>query len=255
MNPTDMELQTIRQKLQSLKASPPPSESLSMPWSPPLNEGSSSRSSVTPSPNQAQVSAAIATLRQRSHPATYPDRPIAAPSVSADALVSQEVQRFQTHVSKVNALAQQQATAVLGLKQLAEEIEHSLRTFGIESHTDLDPIAHFFADYDTASILTIARDRNGHYCLDYQTVDFYQAEREAALTAQALREGVMPFSALAHSTPRSLSTGRVYRRVSRFLSGPGSQTLPRSGSAMGTGSIRDPAAPASSQTSCPVQLF
>ncbi|MEO0867249.1 MAG: hypothetical protein AAFY17_02145, partial [Cyanobacteria bacterium J06642_11] len=56
MNDLEMELQTIRQKLQTLKASPP--ETVASPW------GQSQHTS--PSADFMQVQTAIETLRQRS---------------------------------------------------------------------------------------------------------------------------------------------------------------------------------------------
>lgn len=216
MRETDMELQVIRQKLESLKVGPTPYEAVELPWAsssldhsktsskrteassttgdypyPSAQSARGTPSGSTPGPNPAQVAAAIETLKQRSNPSGYlpssqrqqtPDQ-----TQTPEALIAHEVQRFDMQVAKVNALAQQQATAILSLKDLAENLEEALKTFGIESHPDLDAIATFFADYDAASVTSIGCDQQGYYTLTANKVDFYQAERDAAATAESLR--------------------------------------------------------------------
>ncbi|MBT9317040.1 hypothetical protein [Leptothoe spongobia] len=161
MNDLDMELQTIRQKLQTLKASPP--EPLAAPW------GQSRL--AAPSPNLAQVTTAIKTLRQRSHQAP-------APNMSDSSL-----QQFDAALSAVENLAQQQEQALQRLKALGDSLTQQIQP-GISP--DIDDIKHFFAQRQTIQIPTVQRDHNGCLDLAYHTVTLHQAEHAATSNAVTL---------------------------------------------------------------------
>ncbi len=145
MNDLDMELQTIRQKLQTLKASPP--EMVTAPWSP-------SRLAA-PSPNLAQITTAIETLRQRSGQTL-------SPPVSNTSL-----QQFDAALSTVAQLAQQQQQALERLQSLGKSlVEQS--TPG--TSPDIDDIARFLAEYPTIQIPMVQRDTDGYLDMVYHAV-------------------------------------------------------------------------------------
>ncbi|MEM8806627.1 MAG: hypothetical protein AAGF01_11425 [Cyanobacteria bacterium P01_G01_bin.38] len=202
MNETDMELQAIRQKLQSLKAEPIPEEALAIPWSqprarlpdpghPPLASG--------PDLAQVQVNAAIEALKQRS------SQPYSGSSDSlgdgspggrhaaqrygafTGTALDPILQRFESQLQTVNRLAEQQESAILGLKQLADHITDIMHRQGIDDHPKLAAIAALFETYPSTVIPIFECDQAGNYGLEYRTVDFYQAEHDAQLTAQTLR--------------------------------------------------------------------
>ncbi|WP_152532050.1 hypothetical protein [Leptolyngbya sp. Heron Island J] len=162
-----MELQTIRQKLQTLKASPP--ETVATPWSP-------SRLTA-PSPDLAQVTTAIETLRQRS------GQPLSPPVTS--------LQQFDAALSALEQLAQQQQQAL-----------QRLRTVGISliqqtqpgTSPDVDDIARFLTECQDIQIPTIQRDAAGYLDLDYHTVNFHQAD-QGVTTKGGMRSQLFQHSA------------------------------------------------------------
>lgn len=163
MSDLDMELQTIRQKLQTLKASPP--ETVAAPW------GQSRL--ATPSPDLAQVTNAIETLRQRSTPP-------AAPSASS-------LQQFDAALSTVENLAQQQQQALKRLKTLGDSLTQQIQP---GSSPDVDDIARFLADCQPIQIPTVHRDLNGYLNLGYHTVIFDRATHLGA--AQLFQPALEP---------------------------------------------------------------
>ena len=162
MNDLDMELQTIRQKLQNLKATPP--EPLSSPW------GQSRL--AAPSPNLAQVTTAIETLRQRSH------------QTSAPSLPGSSLQQFDAALSTIENLAQRQQEALRRLKSLADGLTEQIQP---GTSPDVDDIARFFAQHQTIQIPIVQRDRDGYLDWVYHTIDFSQATHDATANAATLR--------------------------------------------------------------------
>ena len=152
MNDLDMELQTIRQKLQTLKASPP--EPVAAPWSP-------SRLTA-PSPDLAQVTTAIETLRQRS------GQPLSPPVAS--------LQQFDVALSAIGQLAQQQYQALQRLQSVGLSL---IQQTPPGTSPDVDDIARFLAECQTIQISTIQRNRDGYLDLDYHTINFHQTDQGA----------------------------------------------------------------------------
>jgi hypothetical protein len=205
-----MELQTIRQRLESLKAEPPPPEAQALPWAAPqrsLAPSTSSSASVSlPLGNHRQgtaVNQAIATLKQRSgYSPLYDNSPAAKPS-SLDAIAPTvgsdresngrpdtrpDLHRFEQQIQAVNELGQKQVLALTTLRQIAVQLEYELKLKGVESHPGLDAIATFFAQHDSATVPHVSQDPQGRLHLNYHTIDFYQAQHEAQTMAQALRD-------------------------------------------------------------------
>lgn len=162
MNDLEMELQTIRQKLQTLKASP--RETVAPPWV-------ESRQPA-PSPNLMQVTTAIETLRQR--PGQTP------PLVPA----SQSLQQFDESLAMIETLAQKQQQTLRQLQVLGESVVQQSQP---GTSPDIDDIARFLATCQTIAIPTVQRDRNGYLELGFHAVNFRQAEHEASSNAAALR--------------------------------------------------------------------
>ncbi|EKV02680.1 hypothetical protein Lepto7375DRAFT_4941 [Leptolyngbya sp. PCC 7375] len=163
MNDLDMELQTIRQKLQILKASPP--ETMAAPWSP-------SRLTA-PSPNLAQVTTAIETLRQRS-----------GQTLSSSPVPGSSLQQFDAALGAVEQLAQQQRQALRRLQSVGDSLIQHIQP---GTSPDIDDIARFLAECQAIQIPTVQRDADGYLDLIYYTVDFHQAEHDATSNAQTLR--------------------------------------------------------------------
>ncbi|MEM8611635.1 MAG: hypothetical protein AAGF93_06420 [Cyanobacteria bacterium P01_H01_bin.105] len=182
MNDLDMELQTIRQKLQTLKASPP--ETLTAPWS--------TSKLTAPSPDLAQVTTAIETLRQRS-----------SPTLSSPQASSASLQQFEAALGAVDHLAKQQQQAMQRLQSLGNRLIQQTRP-GISP--DIDDIARFLAECQTIQIPTIQRDAEGYLDLDAHIVDFHRAEQDASSNAETLRLRSQqlfkqPFNPVQNRTP------------------------------------------------------
>ncbi|MEM9809493.1 MAG: hypothetical protein AAF959_29955 [Cyanobacteria bacterium P01_D01_bin.56] len=161
MNDLEMELQTIRQKLKTLKAAPP--ETVAAPWV---------QSRLTaPSPSLAQVTTAIATLRQRSGQTQPP-----APDSS--------LQQFDDILTSVDSLAQQQQKALQQLQRLGDSLAQQSQP---GTSPAIDDIVRFLSACQTIQIPTIQRDANGYLGLHHRSVNFRQAEYDATSNADALR--------------------------------------------------------------------
>lgn len=151
MNDLDMELQTIRQKLQTLKASPP--ETVTAPWNPPRL--------TSPSPDLAQVTTAIETLRQRS------GQPLSSP------VADSSLQQFDAALSAVDHLAEQQRQALQRLQSIGI---HLIQQTQPGASPDVDDIARFLTECQTIQIPTIQRDADGYLDLGYHTIYLQEAE-------------------------------------------------------------------------------
>lgn len=171
MSDLDMELQTIRQKLQTLKATPP--ETMAEPWG---------QSRSVPSPNLAQVTTAIETLRQRSSPPQTPGTVMARPTSNLSS--SPNLQQFNAALANVEHLAQQQQQALHHVKVLGDRLTQQ---FQPGTSPNIDDIAHFLAQCNTLQIPTIQRDDSGYLGLAYHQVNFHQAEHDATSNAEKLR--------------------------------------------------------------------
>ena len=204
MNKSEMELQAIRKKLESLKAEPPSEEGHSLPWSAPTQASSLShsnrKSTEKADPQVAQIAATVETLKQRSNPhlQQFPDptetaAPTPTASLSTEALDRQielTWQRLGSQAQKINELSQMQETAMLEFKEIVDQLEREMR----KRHR-LDPSDNYadastlmVCEYESAVVPDVAQDRQGRLILSHRPIDLYQAEREAALTAQVLRD-------------------------------------------------------------------
>lgn len=190
MNELEMELQTIRQKLQTLKSSP--RETVASPW------GQSSRQPA-PSPNLVQVTTAIETLRQR--PGQTP--PLAPPSHS--------LQPFNEALATLESLTQRQQQALRQLQTLGESLVQQSQP---GTSPEIDDIARFLATCPTIAIPIVQRDRNGYLELGCQAFNFRQAEHDASSNAATLRMRSPLFQyALDPTQPHTEQPGSRNRQV------------------------------------------
>ncbi|MFK8182830.1 MAG: hypothetical protein AB8B99_05600 [Phormidesmis sp.] len=208
MKQTDMELQAIREKLQSLQAEPQAAETLSLPWASndhgltgqtshrsgqehhnpthadniDLEESHATQQSRQPhgSQNKSPQEIAIETLKQRS-------RGGESASARIDNLMAQELYRLEVQANLINEQSQKQAENILALKRSAQQASIGLRRQGIQNHSQLAIITEFLEHYPSVAVPHIDRDSQGTFTLSYITVDFQQAEQDAIDTAHALR--------------------------------------------------------------------
>lgn len=181
MNDLEMELQTIRQKLQTLKAAPP--EPIAAPW------GQSRQ--TAPSPDLVQVTTAIETLRQRS------GQPHALGASQPN------LKQFDDTLAAVERLAQQQQEALRQLRAVGDDLMQQTQP-GVSP--DIDEIARFLAECQPIQIPIVRRDGNGYLDLRYRMVDFRRAEHDANSNAEQLRSRSQLFKYAAqpaHNQQRS----------------------------------------------------
>lgn len=162
MNDLEMELQTIRQKLQTLKSSPP--EQIAAPW------GQSRQ--TTASPNLLQVQTAIDTLRQRS------EQPHSL------AVRQPTVQEFDDVLTSIEQLAQKQRAAFQRLQTVGHTLIKQVQP---GASSDIDEIARFLEECPAIDIPSVERTVNGYLDIDYRHFNFRQAEQDATSNAATLR--------------------------------------------------------------------
>ncbi|MEM6255437.1 MAG: hypothetical protein AAF821_21190 [Cyanobacteria bacterium P01_D01_bin.156] len=163
MNDLEMELQTIRQKLQTIKASPP--ETVTPPWRQPQN--------VSPSPQYTQVKTAIDTLRQRSE---QPHTLATVPKTS--------LQQFQDLLATNERLALQQQQTLEKLCRVGNDL---MQQEPIGTSSNIDKIARFLRECPNIQVPTIKRTPQDYLELAYRTVNFRQANEDALYNAAKLR--------------------------------------------------------------------
>ena len=197
MNDLEMELQTIRQKLQTLKASPP--ETVAAPW------GQSRQTS--PSADFIQVKTAIETLRQRS------EQPNALASIPHSGL-----QQFDNLLVTIEKLANQQQEALQHLHNVGSRLMGQTQP---GASPDIDEIARFLGECPAIQIPMVERTSQGYLGLNYRTVNFRQAEQDATSNAATLRTRSRLFqhplpSSQEHASARYTTTGEehIYNRDS-----------------------------------------
>jgi hypothetical protein len=100
--------------------------------------------------------------------------------------------QLEAKAAQVNQLSADQEAAILELKALADQIEYNWKLQDQESATRLggNPVdlqAPPIWDYQEASVPHFEKDESGVFVLTKRAIDLHKAEREAALTAQALR--------------------------------------------------------------------
>ena len=215
MNKSAMELQAIRDKLQSLKAEPPLEEDNPLPWSSTALSSHRSyprqQSTEADDQNLAQIASTVETLKQRSnlHLQQYPNvdnvdaastAALPSPSPSSappppstevqDRLLELNWQRLATQAQRINQLSQTQESAILELKAIADRLERDLRKremLGEQTAYSAELIPTV-CEYESAIVPEVTQDSQGRVILTHRALDLYQAEREATLTAQALRD-------------------------------------------------------------------
>ncbi|HEY9640360.1 MAG TPA: hypothetical protein V6C57_07745 [Coleofasciculaceae cyanobacterium] len=124
------------------------------------------------------------------------------------------LQRLEEQAQQINQLSATQEAAILALKAIAEQIEqdwkaveldHAARA-GYDASTLKIPSLW---EYRSASLPQVEKNQEGVLVLTSRSIDLFKAEREAALTAQALR----------HLKPPHLRPPNWTRRFSQWVLG------------------------------------
>ncbi|MDJ0705218.1 MAG: hypothetical protein QNJ46_18190 [Leptolyngbyaceae cyanobacterium MO_188.B28] len=204
MNKSEMELQAIRKKLESLQSEPPSEEDNSPPWSTANRSRDLPSSNRTSSPEPknpqlAQFASTVETLKQRANPQSqqslHLSETAAALSIEEhDRQVELTWRRLGTQAQKINELSLSQESAILEFKGIADQLEREIRKRDRLDHPEtygeasLDASIPIVCEYESAVVPDVTPDSQGRLILSHRPIDLYQAEREATLTAQALRD-------------------------------------------------------------------
>ncbi|MBE9063281.1 hypothetical protein [cf. Phormidesmis sp. LEGE 11477] len=266
MKKTDMELQVIREKLNSLQAEPARSDVAMSPWADPqvgkvpAEKFRSQQAVRDRRPQKAKdtpPAIAIKTLKQRAGNSPYGtvhtslDRAtcseaddlavndltasdsIASKSIastpSANTLIDRELPQIASLVHSINERSQQQAHDLLSLKRSAQKAAFALHRKGIHTHPQLDAIDQFIEQSSTASIPNIEIDSYGKLCLTQSTVRLGHAEAEAIVNATYVRQQTSSKRPFLHPDTVNLDSSECLQQSQSDHSGIGDsqQTNPR----------------------------
>jgi hypothetical protein len=102
------------------------------------------------------------------------------------------LQQLEAQVQHVNELATTQEAAVLELKAIAKQIERDWKNLELTSaakhgYAAPDLKIPALCEYQQASVPLVEKDDRGVWVVSGRSIDWFKAEREAELTAQALR--------------------------------------------------------------------
>lgn len=96
--------------------------------------------------------------------------------------VDREWQRLAAQAERINQLSGELETAIFELKAIANKVNSAQRTL-LATQAPLSSPCEYLA----AVVPYVSYQSNSSFVLTTRTVDLFQAEREAALVAQALR--------------------------------------------------------------------
>ncbi|MBD3882535.1 hypothetical protein IFO70_12260 [Phormidium tenue FACHB-886] len=111
-----------------------------------------------------------------------------SPAQQMDAAIRQ----LEAQAQHVNELANTQEAALLELKAIAKQIEHDWKTVELANaarhgYSVDDLQVPNLCDYGQTSVPQVGKDDRGVLVVSARSIDWFKAEREAELTAQALR--------------------------------------------------------------------
>lgn len=176
-------------------------------------------------------------------------------------LFEQSLKILESQVQHINQLSAVQESAVLELKTIAEQVEREWKTLEQSQHDyshyrdsgeaalDSPPIC----EYVGTAVPQIEKNQDGIYVLSARSLDLFKAEREATLTAEALRHRANRKNI---SEPQSAPLS-IWQRLTNLLSPASSASSTRSTRskvrAAAQSELRTPLATATSATATPDQ--
>lgn len=143
--------------------------------------------------SQEQLVAVVERLQQQS--AAYVQqfqRLQSQPFQPPEHTLNRTMQVLAAQAHHINQLSDLQEAAILELKKIAEKVEHDWRMLDQASRHEPHPSRSArnsmpVCEYLETAVPRVEKDENGVYVLTSRPIDVFKAEREAALTAQALR--------------------------------------------------------------------
>lgn len=142
-------------------------------------------------------------------------------------LFEQSLKILESQVQHINQLSAVQENAILELKTIAEQVEREWKTIersqrgysdaihSAEAALDSPPICEYVVcEYVGTAVPQIEKNQDGIYVLSARSIDLFKAEREATLTAEALRHRAGRRNA---SEPQSVPPS-IWQRLTNLLS-------------------------------------
>lgn len=137
---------------------------------------------------RAQLAAMVERLQQQTAAHVQQYRQLQAQSFQpADYILDRSLQILDAQVQHINHLSAVQEAAILELKTMAETLEQEWNIAAQHSDDNGECDSLPICEYISAVVPTIEQDEDGVYVLSSRSIDLFKAEREAKLTAQALR--------------------------------------------------------------------
>lgn len=123
------------------------------------------------------------------------------------------MQQLEAQAEQINQLSMAQEVAVQELRAIAQRAEREWRALELEGKLPFDWETYLPAfECSQAAVPLVQRDADGAFILTAKPVDLYQAEREAASTAEALRQRLVSGR---DRVPSAKSTVRRSRKPSK----------------------------------------
>jgi hypothetical protein len=164
---------------------------------------------------RAQLAATVERLQQQSAHYVQQYRQLQTQVFQpTDQVLDRSLQLLEAQVQHINQLSAVQEAAILELKTIAEQIEQDWNAFEqLQSDYEGDAEQLPICDYVSAVVPKIERNADGVYVISSRSIDLFKAEREAALTAQALRHWSERDKALRGSRSGASSPWRWLRTL------------------------------------------
>ncbi|WP_416674573.1 hypothetical protein [Egbenema bharatensis] len=150
------------------------------------------RSAPDPRPVPDELAATVRRLQQQSEFYVQQFNRLQSPTLQTpQEVLNQAFRILDAHVQHINQLSEIQESALLELKAMAAKVEQDWaaleRTAYYKNPIESDTEPPVVCEYEKTAVPQIAKNSDGIYVLQARSIDLFQAEREANLTAQALR--------------------------------------------------------------------
>jgi hypothetical protein len=150
------------------------------------------RSAPDPRPVPDELAATVKRLQQQSEFYVQQFNQLQSPTLQTpQEVLNQAFQILDAHVQHINQISAVQESAILKLKSMAQKVEQDWdaleRTAYYKNPIESDIEPPIVCEYEKTAVPQIAKNSDGIYVLKARSIDLFKAEREANLTAQALR--------------------------------------------------------------------
>lgn len=104
-----------------------------------------------------------------------------------ESVLDGKLRELDTQVAYVNYLAEQQETALLTLKAIAEAVQFEAIRSGMMDDPTGSTQLNWLEDYQQATVSFVEADGHGRWVIRSRAIDWFRAERDALTTAEHLR--------------------------------------------------------------------